>query len=587
MPTKLFVQAVLILVFLTGCSAPTETQITSPTQPVSPTPVKPTSTEVAAQIATATLVPTIVPPEHRIAIHLVNDAGEFYDRMTGDKFVPRGGNYIRVAAQKGFGGETFTYHSVFNTNAYNPAEVETALARMQGDGYNVVRVFIQGSCKEFCIGDPVSGLSDGYVANISDFLQRAKEHGIFAIITADGEPGTPYYVRLLDTTWSENFGGNNKNYLTGGGVLVAREFWQDLVEELKAQNAPLDAILAYELRNEMFFDSDAPPLSFSSGSFKTANGKTYDMASADDRQRMMDENLLYWTDQVRSAIREHDPTALVTVGFFVPQSPNPTRMGDPRLIETRPAIWESSLDFIDLHPYPGFGVSLPQYAENFGMTGMEKKPIIMGEFGAARSSYPTEADAARDLHDWQVESCQLGFDGWLVWTYDMPDQIFYNSLSGKGEINQVLAPKNRPDPCQAGRFDFFENNLALGAHAEASRSLPDQPPSGAVDGTGSLWWGAGAFAPQWILIDLGAPQTVGSIRLIITQSPAGDTQHQVWVGETIDTLYLLHTFEGYTIDGQSLEYKPENPVENVRYIRVNTRQSPSWVGWREIVVLAP
>ncbi len=31
---------------------------------------------------------------------------------------------------------------------------------------------------------------------------------------------------------------------------------------------------------------------------------------------------------------------------------------------------------------------------------------------------------------------------------------------------------------------------------------------------------------------------------------------------------------------------PESPTENVRYIRVNTRQSPSWVGWQEIEVLA-
>jgi hypothetical protein len=31
---------------------------------------------------------------------------------------------------------------------------------------------------------------------------------------------------------------------------------------------------------------------------------------------------------------------------------------------------------------------------------------------------------------------------------------------------------------------------------------------------------------------------------------------------------------------------PESPIENVRYIRVNTRQSPSWVGWQEIEVLS-
>lgn len=586
--TILIIGLSVIGIILAGCGTPAVT----PTTPFTPTTAPSTATEpptpTATKVPTATVAPTPTSPEHRIAIRTVNGIGEFYDRLSGEKFIPRGNNYIRLASQRGFSGETFYYHSTFNTNLYNPAEVEAGLSKMQEEGYNVVRVFMQGSCKDYCLGDPAGGLSAGYIANVSDFLQKAKSHDIYVILTIDAEPGTSYYFKLLDSTWSEDFGGTNKNILTGGGILVGRVFWKDLIDELLRQNAPLDSILAYELRNELFFEANATPLSYSSRSVRTANGKTYDMASTEDRQRMMDENLLYWIDQIHSAILERDPTALVTVGFFVPQGPNPTRIGDPRLIETRPVIWGSSLDFIDLHPYPGFGFKLSQYVENFGMAGMEEKPIIIGEFGAARSSYPSEAMTARALHDWQVDSCQYGFDGWLLWTWDTSEQTdFYNGLTGSGEIDQVLAPANRPDPCQAGIFDFFEYNLALGMPAEASRSLPDQPPSGAVDGTTSQWWGAGDFAPQWILIDLGTAQTIGTIRLVITQSPAGDTIHQVWVGSTIDRLYLLHTFEGYTVDGQVLEFKPESSVENVRYIRVNTRQSPSWVGWQEIEVLAP
>ena len=133
------------------------------------------------------------------------------------------------------------------------------------------------------------------------------------------------------------------------------------------------------------------------------------------------------------------------------------------------------------------------------MAGMEEKPIIMGEYGAARSSFSTETAAARALHDWQVESCKYGFDGWLLWTWDGEEQSdFYNALSGQGQIDQVLAPANRPDPCQPGDFPFFETNLALGKKARASRSLPENPPANAVNGQTSDWWGAGALAPQWI-----------------------------------------------------------------------------------------
>ena len=577
-----------ILSILAGCASPTATPTVSFTPTTSPPTLTQPPTPTATALPPATITPTPALPEHRIAIRTVNGMGEFYDRLSGEKFIPRGNNYIRLASQQGFSGETFYYHSTFNTNLYNPAEVEAALSKMRGEGYNVVRVFMQGSCKDYCLGDPHGGLLEGYVANVADFLEKAKLLGIYVILTIDAEPGTPYYWKLLDSTWSEDFGGTNKNILTGGGILVGRVFWQDLIEELLRQNAPLDTILAYELRNELFFEANATPLSYSSRSIRTANGKTYDMASAESRQHMMDENLLNWIDQIRTAILERDPSALVTVGFFVPQAPHPARIGDVRLINTGPVIWDSSLDFIDLHPYPGFGFNLSQYVDNFGMEGMEEKPIIIGEFGAALSSYTSEALTARALHDWQVESCQYGFDGWLLWTWDTVEQPeFYNGLTGSGEIDQVLAPVNRPDPCMAGAFDFFEYNLALGMSATASRSLPNQPPSGAVDGTTSQWWGAGDFAPQWIMIDLGTPQTIGTIRLVITQSPAGGTLHQVWVGSTIDGLYLLHTFEGRTVDAQVLEFKPESPVENVRYIRVNTRQSPSWVGWQEIEVLAP
>jgi dsDNA-specific endonuclease/ATPase MutS2 len=40
---------------------------------------------------------------------------------------------------------------------------------------------------------------------------------------------------------------------------------------------------------------------------------------------------------------------LVSVGFFHPQAPNPSRIGDPRVVVSAPAIWQSQLDFIDLH----------------------------------------------------------------------------------------------------------------------------------------------------------------------------------------------------------------------------------------------
>lgn len=523
---------------------------------------------------------------HRIGIRGINGDGKFYDLVCGTQFIPRGNNYVRLANQITPNGQTIFHHSTFNVGLYDASLAEDTLQNMHNAGYNVVRVFLNGNCKNGCIGDPDGGLSKYYISNVVDFLQKAKKYDIYVILTADSGPNTPYYNDILNTSWSENFEGTNFNYLTSGGVLVAQHFWGDFIEGLRAQNAPMDAIFAFEIGNEFFFEVNADPLALTSGIVQTANGKSYDMSSEEEKHQMMDENLVYWLDQVREVILELDPTALVTAGFFPPDEPNPYPL-DGRYISTYAILWESQLDFIDFHPYPG-GYSLDKLVENLGMAGMRKKPIIMGEFGAFRSLFATDAEAAQALHDWQVDSCNYGFDGWLLWTWDTDEQPeLFNAIGGDGFINQVLAPINRPYPCVARNFDFFVENLAIGMSVTATRSAPENPASNVVDGRLDQWWVAAANAPQWIQIDMGNPTTIGLIRLVTVQSPQGITKHQLWVGSTTENLYLLHTFQGNTTDGQVLDYEPVNPIENVRYIRVVTMESPSWVGWKEIEILAP
>jgi hypothetical protein len=565
----------LTIAALVAACSPRSTPTPTPA-PTSPTPTIPAPTLIR---------PTAVPAEHRIRIRTVNGVAEFYDRETDSTFVPRGSNYIRLANLQSTSGGFFNYHSTFNVGLYDAERAEAALTRMQADGYNTVRVFLTPSCLSGCLGDPAGRLSQEYVANLADFLRRAKSHGIYVIITTDSEPDNPYYLNIKDSTWSDDFGGTNSEYLLLGGIMVGQQFWSDLVLALIAQEAPLDAILAYAIRNEFFFETSAAPLNWSYGRVTTANGTTYDMAFEEDRQRMMDEGVVLYIDTIRAAILQVDPTALVTIGFFPPDRPN-TWNSAPRRIRTYPAIWNSSADFIDLHPYPG-GYNLGQLVENFEMQDFAAKPVLMGEVGAARSSYASAASASLALHDWQVDSCNYGFDGWLLWTWDSTEQAdFYNGLDDGGLINQALAPVNRPDPCAARAFEFFERNLALTSTVSASRWLGSNPASYAVDGIGMDWWSAGAFTPQWIEIDLGQPATVRIIRLVVSQSPRGETRHEVRAGAEHGNLTLVHTFEGVTDDLQILEWRPETPLENVRYVRITTRTSPSWIGWREIEVIA-
>jgi len=97
------------------------------------------------------------PGEHRIGVRLVDGVGEFYDRKTGDRFVPRGANYIRLATQLE-GGRSIFYVSAFNTDAYDPRRAEATLADLHSLGYNVVRVFLNHCCTTG-LSDPSGALS--------------------------------------------------------------------------------------------------------------------------------------------------------------------------------------------------------------------------------------------------------------------------------------------------------------------------------------------------------------------------------------------------------------------------------------------
>ena len=411
-------------------------------------------------------------PSHRIQVRQVNGRGELYDAQTGRAFVPRGSNYIQLSSLQTFDGTTITYHSTFNVGLYDSTKTETDLARMQADGYNMVRVFVQGATVG-SIPDPNGGLNSSYVANVVDFLNRAKAHGIYVLITIDDPPKTAEYNNLFFAQCCAQFAGTQLNFLTAGGLSANQKFWTDFINALILQSAPLDAILAYELRNELSFDSSQLPFTMSSGTVATANGKTYDMAVTASRQAMMDDNLVYFVDQNRTTIRLLDPTALVTVGFFQSQQPHPCRYGDPRIIQPYPAIANSSADFVDLHPYPNVELTMSEYADNFGMNGYNKQPVIMGEFGAFMNRYSSASDAAFGLQQWQYQSCAFNYAGWMVWTWDtgiQPDGALWNMIADSGRIEGVISPKFRTNPCSP--LGFSTAKLDFGGWLIGSYSAP-------------------------------------------------------------------------------------------------------------------
>jgi F5/8 type C domain len=121
--------------------------------------------------------------------------------------------------------------------------------------------------------------------------------------------------------------------------------------------------------------------------------------------------------------------------------------------------------------------------------------------------------------------------------------------------------------------------------ATASNSVSGAPSTYAVDGNPETAWNSGGWAPAWIELDLKHTVTLTNVHLLVGQSPAGPTTHQVYFGSSPAPTALIATLSGSTKDMQWLDIDvPGQPTG--RYLRVLTTASPSWVAWREIIVQA-
>lgn len=570
------------IVFLAGCASPSAPSSASP---------EPTTNVQLQPSASVALSPT--PPagstEHRIATRPGDSGMEFYDRLTGKRFVVRGANYHRWVTRFAAAGK-IQADALFNTSFGELDLAETDLQQIADLGFNTVRVW-RNACwggVGGCIGDPSGGLSSEYLDNVAEFLCMAQRHGIYVIFTDDWIPDDGGYSQILNRGCCA-FDGYNNVYLTKYGIEAEKRYWSDFIQGLLDRRAPMDAILAYELKNEAFYEAQLPPLSKSSGSVTTANGKTYDMANAKDRQRMMEDGWLYWSEQLRNSILAIDPTALVTMGFFVQKEPNLVMAGDPRLVYLEHLVRESSLDFIDFHAYPGYDLSIRQHAENLAMIGAEDKLIVMGEFGADKRNFPSPEQGAAVLQAWQASSCDFGFDGWLLWTWGPnPNDEYWTALEGGGVVSQALSPVHRPDPCSFDPPVPGYQNLALLKTATASRSENDiHGPDKANDGSIGTWWSAASGPPQWIEIDLQEPQTIGRVILQPGWVAALGKQHirvSVRGPGTNNEYQLLHEFDQPVEHPVPLEFILDHPMAGIQYIKVETVAADGWVVWPEIEV---
>ena len=152
--------------------------------------------------------------------------------------------------------------------------------------------------------------------------------------------------------------------------------------------------------------------------------------------------------------------------------------------------------------------------------------------------------------------------------------------------SMAAAPTPRPRPTPAPRPSAVpvESRLADGRVIRASSATAAGPPSGPFDGQLDTGWNAGTFPVAWIEIDFGHQVAPTAIRLMPSQSPNGHTIHNIYgraEGQSVEL--LLYTFDGVTNDGVWMSADLASPGP-IRYLRIETTTSPSWVAWFEIEV---
>ena len=577
---KLF-QTISILIsvtlFLSGCNLPGPAPQSSPQPTLQPLQTnQPVASASPLPIATATVTITAQPQaEHRIAIRSTENGSEFYDQLTGEKFIPRGVNYAFVPV-----GSSYT-NEILRVGTYSPQFTRQDFAHLADLGYNTVRVFLD-SCKggPNCIATPAkNGLNPAYMDNIADMMLAARESAIFIQFTSNDLPDDGGYSQEANANSGEIFAGyRNSFYLRPQSISATRRYWRDILTALQERHAALDAVFAWQLLNEQWMFRDQPPLSLTSGMVDTTTG-SYDMSDSHQKEQMVSDGMVYYIAQMKEEILLQDPTALVTMGFFVPELVAPGWY-----VETASLLEKSDLDFFDFHAYSG-PLSLEEHAKAFGMLGYDHKPIILGEYGAFRHVYPDLEAAARTINNWVTDSCRLGFDGWLYWSYYPSDASAGDRTWGLTDEDEYLlnlfSPNNQPDPCVP--VEIPNDNIAFNKPVTVSKSLADQPAAFAVDDDPATQWGAGDMPPQWIQVDLQNSYRVTEIRLLVAQYPEGNTLHRIQIRPSVDaTFTTVHEFNGSTSDNDWLVFTPETALENVQQIRIQTLSSPSWVSWKEI-----
>ena len=162
----------------------------------------------------------------------------------------------------------------------------------------------------------------------------------------------------------------------------------------------------------------------------------------------------------------------------------------------------------------------------------------------------------------------------------------HDTVIGDGDPGDYALYDKGSDTIHNVKVRQVSHNIAVWRPATASGWSAANPPERAVDGRLDDIWNSGGWPPQWIEMDLGRPATIGRIRLIAGDQPAG-VAFLVLTRQADGTYRLLHRFDDPSVFRQELRFAPKRPWRAVRYLRIVVTQAntaSAWVSWPEIEV---
>lgn len=438
------------------------------------------------------------PAMPRIAVKSIYGHSTFYDKLTQTEFIPRGVNFNTLHPPDPAQPKNL-YHVTFDPGFYSAPHVEAHLEYISSSGYNFVRVFVASifSGAGFGRGGTGPGIDSAYLANLVDFIARARSKNLLVMLTGEGIPSNyiSRHVPELANVDSAQSSYNGKLLLQSRISDNAR-FWQDLLGAIKAQSPSLlSSIFAIDINNEMFVDLAAPPFSLNSGTFVNAQGNEFNLGDMNQRRRLLDVATVHFVNQMVDAIKRVHPGLLVGVSVFpaiaaglsIEEGPVAKALtpGKHFHFPLRPETiaFQTKADYIDMHLYPeGSSVRIDELMRRSEIPRGKnmQKPILMGEYGAHRANYPNPQQAANGLTDFLKRSCEYGFKGWAFWTWEAPSQseFFWMLTEQNGALNGAMAPKNWSTICpRSTKFlsaAVFDPRWYLAKYPDLAAALGDQ-----------------------------------------------------------------------------------------------------------------